>query len=118
MKIYRQPDGRCNISGTQIKARREACFLSQEQLAAKAQLAGLNLTQKAISRIETGEPGLLQTTNLFNLLKFFTHQSQSFSDSDNPSGHKKTDRMMSVDTSLCQFFTAVSPSYSAFGFSI
>ena len=55
MKIYRQPDGRCNISGTQIKARREACFLSQEQLAAKAQLAGLNLTQKTISRIETGE---------------------------------------------------------------
>ena len=29
--------------------------LSQEQLAAKLQLAGLNLGQKAISRIETGE---------------------------------------------------------------
>lgn len=55
MKIYRQPDGRCNISGIQIKTLRESCFMSQEQLAAKAQLAGLNLTQKAISRIETGE---------------------------------------------------------------
>lgn len=55
MKIYRQSDGRCNISGIQIRALREACFLSQEQLAAKAQLAGLNITQKAISRIETGE---------------------------------------------------------------
>lgn len=55
MKIYRQPDGRCNVSGIQIKALREARFLSQEQLAAKAQLAGLNITQKAISRIETGE---------------------------------------------------------------
>ena len=53
MKIYRQPDGRCNVSGIQIKALREARFLSQEQLAAKAQLAGLNITQKAISRIET-----------------------------------------------------------------
>ena len=43
MKIYRQPDGRCNISGTQIKARREACFLSQEQLAERGlprELAG------------------------------------------------------------------------------
>ena len=29
--------------------------LSQEQLAAKIQLAGLNLNQKAISRIETGD---------------------------------------------------------------
>lgn len=55
LKIYRQPDGRCNTSGIQIKAFREACFLSQEQLAAKAQLAGLNITQKAVSRIETGE---------------------------------------------------------------
>lgn len=29
--------------------------MSQEDLAAKMQLAGLNLTQKAISRIETGD---------------------------------------------------------------
>lgn len=29
--------------------------MSQEELAAKIQLAGLNLNQKAISRIETGE---------------------------------------------------------------
>lgn len=34
---------------------REKAGLSQEQLAAKLQLAGLNLNQKAISRIETGE---------------------------------------------------------------
>ena len=34
---------------------REEAGLSQEQLAAKLQLAGLNLTQKAISRIETGD---------------------------------------------------------------
>ena len=29
--------------------------LSQEQLAAKLQLAGLNITQKAVSRMETGK---------------------------------------------------------------
>ena len=54
MKIYKHKDGRRNASGPQIKALREAAGLSQEQLAAKVQLAGLNLNQKAISRIETG----------------------------------------------------------------
>ena len=53
MKIYKRKDGRCNASGPQIKALREAARLSQEQLAAKVQLAGQNLNQKAISRIET-----------------------------------------------------------------
>lgn len=53
MKIYKRKDSRCNASGPQIKALREAARLSQEQLAAKVQLAGLNLNQKAISRIET-----------------------------------------------------------------
>lgn len=55
MKIYKHKDGRYNASGPQIKALREAAGLSQEQLAAKVQLAGLNLNQKAISRIETGD---------------------------------------------------------------
>ena len=55
MKIYKHKDGRCNASRPQIKALREAAGLSQEQLAAKVQLAGLNLNQKAISRIETGD---------------------------------------------------------------
>ena len=55
MKIYKRKDGRCNASGPQIKALREAARLSQEQLAAKVQLAGLNLNQKAISRIENGD---------------------------------------------------------------
>lgn len=54
MKIYK-PSGRCNASGEQVRSCREAAGLSQEQLAAKLQLAGLNLGQKAISRIETGE---------------------------------------------------------------
>lgn len=54
MKIYR-PDGRCNVSGDKVKAAREKSGISQEQLAAKIQLAGLSITQKAISRIETGD---------------------------------------------------------------
>lgn len=54
MKIYK-PNGRCNISGVRIKAERENAKLSQEQLAAKVQLLGLNMTQQSISRIEKGE---------------------------------------------------------------
>ena len=54
MKISR-PDGRCNVSGDRVTAARERAGLSQEQLAAKLQLAGLSITQKAISRIETGD---------------------------------------------------------------
>lgn len=55
MRIYRCSNGLCNTSGRQIRAEREKCGLSQEQLAAKVQLSGLNLNQKSISRIETGE---------------------------------------------------------------
>ena len=55
MKLYKYMDNRCNASGQKIKELREAAGLSQEQLAAKLQLTGLNLNQKAISRIETGE---------------------------------------------------------------
>lgn len=55
MKLYKYEGGRSNASGQKIKELREAAGLSQEQLAAKIQLAGLNLNQKAISRIETGE---------------------------------------------------------------
>ncbi len=54
MKIYK-PDGRCNISGDRIREARDKLKISQEQLAAKIQLEGLSITQKAISRIETGE---------------------------------------------------------------
>ena len=54
MKIYR-PNGKCNICGDKIRAAREQAGFSQEQLAAKIQLSGLSLTQKAISRIETGD---------------------------------------------------------------
>ena len=53
MKLYSY-HGRCNISGERIRQAREDEGLSQEQLAAKLQLLGLEITQKSISRIETG----------------------------------------------------------------
>ena len=53
MKIYR-PEGRCNISGERVRAARERAGISQEHLAYK-KIAGLDITQKAISRIETGD---------------------------------------------------------------
>ncbi len=46
--------GRFNCSGLHIRERRLELKLSQEQLAAKLQLEGLDITQKAVSRIETG----------------------------------------------------------------
>ncbi|MDR1028736.1 MAG: helix-turn-helix domain-containing protein [Clostridiales Family XIII bacterium] len=54
MKLYRYK-GRCNVSGVNIKVLRIAAGLSQEQLAARLQTKGLQITQKQISRIETGE---------------------------------------------------------------
>ena len=53
MKIYLFK-GKCNGSGLRIRKAREQMHLSQEQLAAKLQLEGLEITQKTISRIETG----------------------------------------------------------------
>ncbi len=38
-----------------MRQTRERENLSQEQLAAKLRLAGLNITQKAVSRMETGK---------------------------------------------------------------
>ena len=47
-------DGKCNICGERVRLARERRGLSQEELAAKIQLNDHSLTQKAISRIETG----------------------------------------------------------------
>lgn len=53
MKLYSYK-GLCNCSGGNIRLARERIGLSQEGLAAKLQLLGLNVNQKAISRVETG----------------------------------------------------------------
>ena len=53
MKLYHY-EGRCNLAGERIRQRRQSLGLSQEQLAARLQLRGLELGQKAVSRMETG----------------------------------------------------------------
>jgi transcriptional regulator with XRE-family HTH domain len=55
MKLYLFDDTRCNQCGTMIRRLRKAQKMSQEILAGKLQVAGLNLNQKSISRIETGK---------------------------------------------------------------
>lgn len=47
-------NGRCNLSGIRIKEMRLNEHISQEALAARLQLLGMEITQKAISRIECG----------------------------------------------------------------
>lgn len=53
MKIYNYK-GRYNISGENVKRLREARKLSQEQLATLMQLKDVQMSQKAISRLESG----------------------------------------------------------------
>ena len=53
MKIY-QYEGKSNVSGWAIRRERERMGLSQEQLAARMQVEGIPLSQKAVSRVETG----------------------------------------------------------------
>ena len=48
-------DGRCNVCGERVRLARKRKGLSQEQLAARMQLAGHSITQKAVSRLESGE---------------------------------------------------------------
>ena len=54
MKIY-DDKGKYNRSGERIRQARTARGLSQQQLVIKLQLLGLEVTQKTVSRIETGD---------------------------------------------------------------
>lgn len=55
MRLY-TPDGKkCNISGDRIRQWRMDAGLTQEDLAIRMQLNGLQMGQMAISRIETGK---------------------------------------------------------------
>lgn len=54
MKIY-DYNGKANIVGRQIYKLRKEKKLSQEELAAKLQINNIELSQKAISRIEKQE---------------------------------------------------------------
>ena len=54
MRLYTL-DGKCNISGPRIREARVKAGMSQEELAVRMQLAGLQMGQMAVSRIETGK---------------------------------------------------------------
>lgn len=54
MKIYGF-EGKCNTSGERVRMAREHLGIRQSQLAARLQVEGIQLNQKAISRIETGD---------------------------------------------------------------
>ena len=54
MRLYTL-DGKCNISGERIKSAHAKAKLTQDQLAARLQVAGLQMGQMAISRIESGK---------------------------------------------------------------
>ena len=53
MKIY-DFNGKKNICGKRIKEARKAMKLSQEDLAARLQLAGVTIERDSVSRIELG----------------------------------------------------------------
>lgn len=53
MKIY-DYNGRKNISGDRIREARQKLNLSQSELAAKMQVAGIIIERDSISRIEIG----------------------------------------------------------------
>ena len=53
MKIY-DYDGKKNICGEKIRSARKAMKLSQQELAARLQVEGINLERDSISRIEIG----------------------------------------------------------------
>lgn len=54
MRLY-TPGDRFNLCGERVRDARVKAGWSQEQLAAKLQLAGLQLGQMAVIRIETGK---------------------------------------------------------------
>lgn len=54
MRLYTLGE-RYNLCGERVREARTRAGWSQEELAAKLQLAGLQLGQMAVSRIETGK---------------------------------------------------------------
>ena len=55
MRLYTPDGNKCNISGDRIRQWRMDAGLTQEELAIRMQLNGLQMGQMAISRIETGK---------------------------------------------------------------
>ena len=66
-----------NISGNKLKELRKKSKMSQQDLAKKLQLEGIDLTSKEISKIETNKR-LVQDFELFAFAKIFKVTSDEF----------------------------------------
>lgn len=76
MKITKYNDFK-NISGAKLKDLRKSAKLSQQDLAEKLQLEGIDLTSKEISKIETNKR-LVQDFELFAFAKIFNVSADVF----------------------------------------
>ena len=66
-----------NISGNKLKELRKDAQMSQQDLAEKMQLEGIDLTSKEISKIETNNR-LVQDFELFAFAKIFKVSADEF----------------------------------------
>lgn len=76
MKINKNNEWR-NVSGIKLRELRTAAKMSQEDLAKKLQLDGIDLTLKEISKIETNKK-LVQDFELFAFAKIFNLSADEF----------------------------------------
>ena len=81
MKITKYNEFR-NISGSKLNELRKANKMSQQDLAEKLQLEGIDLTSKEISKIENNKR-LVQDFELFAFAKIFKVSSDEFNESIN-----------------------------------
>lgn len=78
MKITKYNNFR-NVSGSKLKVLRKKAKLSQQDLAEKLQLEGIDLTSKEISKIETNKR-LVQDFELFAFAKILNVSADIFND--------------------------------------
>lgn len=78
MKIVKYNDFR-NISGKKLRELRILAKLSQQDLAEKLQLEGIDLTSKEISKIENNKR-LVQDFELFAFARIFHVSADSFNE--------------------------------------
>ena len=76
MKITKYNEFR-NICGNKLKELRKANRMSQQELAEKLQLEGIDLTAKEISKIENNKR-LVQDFELFTFAKIFGISTDEF----------------------------------------
>lgn len=81
MKITKYNEFR-NISGNKLSELRKANKMSQQDLAKKLQLEGIDLTCKEISKIENNKR-LVQDFELFAFAKIFNVSADVFNETNN-----------------------------------